>query len=358
MANPLMKKAETFGAYTLTVEEPGRIGFTALDRQTLAADGVRIRTLHSGISAGTEMTAFLGTNPYLQKRWNPETRLFEEGIKSWSYPMPAIGYEEVGEIVELGAAVTDLAIGQQVWGAWGHKSEHVASADWVKERLMPDGLDPVYGIFSQIGGIALNAVLDSNLHIGETVAIFGQGALGLMVTQLLKASGGEVIAIDRLPSRLEAAKANGADHVINGAETDAATAIRALTGGRGADVCIEITGAYPALHDAIRAAAYNSRVVVSGFFQGDGKGLRLGEEFHHNRIDLVCSQIGGLNPAIDHRWNRLRLDQTIIKLLAQGKVDYAKLISHRFKAGEAQKAFDLLRHSPQDALQVVLDFAD
>jgi threonine dehydrogenase-like Zn-dependent dehydrogenase len=131
-----------------------------------------------------------------------------------------------------------------------------------------------------------------------------------------------------------------------------------LTGGRGADVSIEITGSYHALHDAIRSTAYNSRVVVSGFFQGDGKGLRLGEEFHHNRIELVCSQIGGVSPSLDHRWSRMRLDQTIMKLLGQGTVDFRKLVSHTSKASEAQKAFNILRHTPNDALQIVLDFTE
>jgi threonine dehydrogenase-like Zn-dependent dehydrogenase len=345
-------------AFTLTVEEPMRIGMAALPDQALKPSEVRIKTLYSGISAGTEMTAFMGSNPYLEKRWNPDKKLFENGTSSWSYPMPAIGYEEVGEIVELGKSVTGIKEGQLIWGFWGHKSHHVAEASWVMERFMPKGLDAINGIYSQIGGIALNAVLDSNVHLGERVAVFGQGVPGLMVTQLLKASGAEVIAVDRLAKRLDAAKLSGADHVVDGTKGDVAEAIKKLTGGRGADVCIEITGSYHALHDAIRSVAYNSRVVVSGFFQGDGKGLRLGEEFHHNRIDLVCSQIGGVNPSIDHRWNRLRLDQTVMNLLAQGKIDFKKLISHTFKAKDAQAAFDILRHTPNDALQIVLDFTE
>lgn len=342
--------------YALTVEAPGRIGFSAYDERPLAADEVRLATLYSGISAGTEMTAFLGSNPYLHKRWNPGRRLFEEAEATWEFPMPAIGYEEVGEIVEVGVEVAGLAPGQLVWGAWGHKSSHVAAGQWARARLLPGGLHPVCGIFSQIGAIALNAVIDAGIHLGESVAVFGQGVPGLMVTQLVKASGAEVIAVDRLASRLEAATASGADHVINSAEADPAEAIKALTGGRGADVSIEIAGAYGALHDAIRSTAFNSRVIVSGFFQGEGRGLRLGEEFHHNRIELVCSQIGGLSRATDHRWDRLRLDQTTMRLLARGKVDFRKLISHTFPARESQRAFDLLRDTPNEALQVVLDF--
>jgi threonine dehydrogenase-like Zn-dependent dehydrogenase len=194
-------------AYTLTVVEPTIIGTAPLDDRPLDENEVRIKTLYSGISAGTEMTAFLGSNPYLTKRWNAQKQLFEDGASSWGYAMPAIGYEEVGEVVDIGTLVKGIEKGQMVWGAWGHKSHHTASADWARERLMPKGPDATSGIFSQIGAIALNAVLDSNVHIGEQVAVFGQGVPGLMVTQLLKASGAEVIAVDRLAKRLEAAKA-------------------------------------------------------------------------------------------------------------------------------------------------------
>lgn len=343
-------------AYTLTVEEPGRIGRQDLPAQDLAPNEVRIETLYSGISAGTEMSAFRGTSPYLSKHWNPELRLFERGDSSMSFPMPAIGYEEVGQIVEVGKGVTRLRSGQIIWGNWGHRSEKIATEDWASERVLAEGVSPRLGIFAQIGAIALNAVIDANIHVGEYVAVFGQGVPGQLVAQLAKANGGTVIAVDRMAQRLEVASAAGAHHTIDASSADPADVIKALTGGRGADVSIEMSGAYPALHEAIRATAYNSRVVVSGFFQGEGKGLLLGEEFHHNRIELVCSQIFGVSPSVDHRWDRLRLDQTFMALVADGRVTPDRIISHVVPAAEAQSAFELLTERPEEALQVVLDF--
>jgi 2-desacetyl-2-hydroxyethyl bacteriochlorophyllide A dehydrogenase len=344
--------------YTLMLEAPKKIGIQHYEEKELAPDEVRIKTLYSGISAGTELTAYRGSNPYLTKQWDAEQKLFRYDQSSWSYPMPAIGYEEMGEIIELGSAVKDLKIGDKVWGAWGHKSSHTAKAEWAKVRLLPQGLEPQCGIFSQIGAIALNAILDADIHLGETVAVFGQGVPGLMITQLVKASGAKIIAVDRLEARLEEAKKCGADHLVNSGNVDAAQTIKDLTGGRGADISIEITGIYAALHDAIRATAYNSRVIVSGFFQGDGKGLFLGEEFHHNRIELVCSQIGGVSRRLDHRWDRLRLDHTIMQLQAEKKIDFKRLISHTFPAQQAQEAFTLIDERPAEVLQVVLEFGD
>ncbi|MEE3922352.1 zinc-binding dehydrogenase [Micromonospora sp. BRA006-A] len=81
--------------------------------------------------------------------------------------------------------------------------------------------------------------------------------------------------------------------MVDAAADSPAAALRAATDGRGADVCLELSGAYPALHEAIRATAHAGRVVAAGFYQGYAHGLELGEEFHHNRIQLVAAQVPG-----------------------------------------------------------------
>ena len=323
----------------------------------LEADQVRLRTLYSGISAGTELTAYRGSNPYLSKRWNEATRLFEAGDRtSFRYPIDGWGYEEVGEIVEVGADVTRVRTGDVIYGAWGHRSHHIAREAWAADRVLPEGLDPMAGVFSQIGAIALNGVLDADIHVGESVALFGQGVPGLLCGQLARLNGGDVIAVDGIARRLELARELGARHTIDFTATDAATEVKALTGGRGADVSIEITGFASALQDAVRATAYNSRVIAAGFFQGGATALLLGEEFHHNRITIVCSQISGVSRSLDHRWSELRLAQTFIRLCAEGRVQTQPLVSHVLPSAEAGEAFRLLHEQPQDCVQVVLDF--
>ena len=87
--------------------------------------------------------------------------------------------------------------------------------------------------------------------------------------------------------------------------------------------------------------------MVSGFPQGEATGLFLGEEFHHNRIAVVCSQISGVSPEVDHRWNVPRLERTVIELAAAGRLDVTSLVSHTFPAAEVAQAFALLAESPE-----------
>jgi threonine dehydrogenase-like Zn-dependent dehydrogenase len=121
---------------------------------------------------------------------------------------------------------------------------------------------------------------------------------------------------------------------------------------------MEVTGNYHALHEAIRTVAYSSRVCVAGFMQGEGAGLRLGEEFHHNRVAVIASQISGVAPALQHRWNEYRLASTAIQLASEGKLQLADLISHELPVSEAGAAFAMLDEKPHEALQVVLTFEE
>jgi 2-desacetyl-2-hydroxyethyl bacteriochlorophyllide A dehydrogenase len=319
---------------------------------------VRVRTLVSGISAGTELTTYLGTNPYLTRRWDPARRLFLDGTSTAPYPVTGVGYEEVGEVVEIAQGVAGVEIGDLVWGIWGHRTDGLLDANLVRAQLLPPGLDPLVGVFARVGAVALNAVLDADVHIGETVAVFGQGVIGLLATRLAALSGTDVVAVDTSAPRLALAERFGARHTVRTGEQSPAEVVRALTGGRGADVCLEMSGVPAALNEAIRTVGYGGRVIASGFYQGGGGALHLGEEFHHNRVSVVSSQISGVASRHTPRWTRERLHREFMRLVGEGRVDPRPLISAVVPAREVADAFDRLTHNHGDLLQVVLDFRE
>jgi 2-desacetyl-2-hydroxyethyl bacteriochlorophyllide A dehydrogenase len=341
----------------LKMTAPRTIDFETYEEKVLSPGEVRLQMLYSGISAGTQLTLYRGTNPFVSKKWNNDLKIFEGPQEGGLYPAyGGWGYEEVGRVVETGSTVKSVKIGDLVFGAWGHRSSQVVEESFAQSHRMPEGLEPVSGIFAQMGAIALNAILDADIHVGETVAVFGQGVPGQIVSQLAKLNGATVVAVDLDDRRLAYSKKFGADVVLNPKNCDAAMEIRKLTENRGADVCIEISGFTPALHEAVRATCYSGRVVCSGFFQGNANGLFLGEEFHHNRINIVGSQIFGVNPSLTYRWNKLRMEQTIMELQKGGKIDLRGLISHIVPFREAPKAYDMLDKGTEECLQVVLEF--
>ena len=336
--------------------EPRRARLVDEEPQPVDAGSVRIRTEFSGISAGTELTAYRGMNPYLERRWDAERRLFVPGAQTLAFPIVGWGYEEVGVVVEVGARAEGVGVGDRVWGSWGHRSETVQPADRAGMRILDPAADARIGVFSKIGAIALNAVLDARLHPGETVVVFGLGVPGQLAASLAASAGARVIGVDLHEARRALARSRGIEEVLDPADGDVAALVRDLTAGRGADVAIEFTGAASALHEAIRTVGYDSRVVVSGFHQGDAVGLRLGEEFHHNRITLVSSQISGVAPDLRHRWDEHRLAATAIDRAVRGELPVLDLISHTLPAAEVADAFRLVDTDPRSTLQVVLDF--
>ncbi len=346
----------------LTLTAPRHVELLPEPPTALPPGHVRVRTLYSGISAGTELTLYRGTNPHVVRPWDPARRLFGASAPGATagaaYPNAAWGYSEVGEVVELapGTPPGPVSPGTLVWGMWGHRSEAVLPLATVAGRVLPVGLDPVCGTFARVGAVALNAVLAADLHVGETVAVFGQGVLGLIATQLAALNGARVVAVDTLPARRDAALAHRAALALDPLADDVAVTVRELTDGRGADVCIEISGSYPGLQEAIRTAAPGGRVVASGFYQGDGLGLRLGEEFHHNRIQLVSSQISAAPAGLAERWTPERLHRTVIDLIAAKELDVLSTVSRIVPAAGAADAYARLDADPSAELQVVLDF--
>lgn len=332
------------------------------DEAVLEAAQVRVRTIYSGISAGTELTAYRGTSPHVTRHWDADSRLFTDGATHPSFPVTVLGYEEIGEVVEISsdAQVTGfppLVLGDRVWGTWGHRTTAVIDGAVAASRRLPAHADPRLGIFSHIGAVALNAVIDADIHVGETVVVFGLGVPGQIVAQLARLNGARVIGVDAIESRRDLAEHLGTSTVLDSTEP-VAELVREMTGSRGADVAIEISGNARALHEAVRTVAYNSRVVAAGFQQGDGLGLRLGEEFHHNRIQLVSSQISGSGLTVSHRWDRLRLNRTVLDLAVDGTLDLLPLITHTVALHEVADAYRMLDERAHEALQVVIDMTE
>src|SRR5690349_21184546 len=194
----------------LVLNAPRELGFQTYEDVPLKPDELRIQTLYSGISAGTELTFYRGTNPYLSKHWDAEKRLFTpESDATFAYPVMNLGYEEVGEVIEVGANVTDIPLGTHVFGTWGHRTRHVANLDYVRPRLMPEGAEPIFGISTHFGSIALSGFHNATIRLGDTVAIVGMRALGQMVAMMARRAGGRIRASHLHETRLQRAERLG-----------------------------------------------------------------------------------------------------------------------------------------------------
>ena len=243
---------------------------------------VVIEAVASGISAGTEMNVYRGLAPQWRKRQDPTTRLFMESKEpDWTYPS-RYGYASVGRILEVGAEVQRLTPGDLVFSYTPHGSYAVVPAEQVV--ALGDLPDPEQGVFFANLSTACNGVLDAHPPLGATVVVSGLGVIGQLVTRLVSRTGpSQLIAADMIENRRTLARSHGATHVIDPACEPLAETVRDLTGGRGADIIIEVSGAAPALNEAIRTVGYNGLVIAMSWYGGTFETLDLSGEFHHNR---------------------------------------------------------------------------
>jgi 2-desacetyl-2-hydroxyethyl bacteriochlorophyllide A dehydrogenase len=336
----------------LLVTGPRACGVVERQERAIAPSEVRARALFSGISHGTELQLWRGTSPFRGKRFDPELRLFVEGEDETAYPI-RIGYEWVGRVDEVGGEVQAVRAGELVHLPRPHADEHVFGVDAAAGLpfTLPRGLDPERATLLQTTTIALQAVHDASLKLGDRVAVFGLGAFGLLTVQLARLQGAAwIAAVDPIAGRRSLASELDADLVLDPTESDVGLELRRLD-GVGVDVAVEFSGSGSALRQAMRAVRVGGTVVAAGFY-GESE-LALGEEFHHNRLTLVASMGGWASPPREPRWPRARARSLAAELLAGGRLRTDALITHRFPLDEAGSAYELIDGRPEEVVRAV-----
>ncbi|RME85290.1 MAG: hypothetical protein D6775_03205 [Caldilineae bacterium] len=339
---------------------PRRVELVPYHEAPLQPHQVRAQALLSGISHGTELNLYRGTAPFADKTFDPDLRLF---LPRQEAPTPtALGYEWVGRVSEVGEAVTTFRPGDLVHLLLPHRQTQTFDPDDVPFHThvvpLPSALRPEDAIFLALAGVALQAVHDARIKVGDRVAVFGLGVIGLFVVQLARLNGAAWIdAVDLYPLRRELAIRFGADRVLDPSAHDVGYEIKRASPHRGADVAIEVSGHDAALHEAIRSVRMGGSVVAAGFYQGGASNLRLGEEWHHNRITMVSSMAAWGCPHRDHPlWDRTRIHETVVALLAAGRLQTEGMLTHRIPFEEAATAYELIDRHPEQVVKVALTY--
>lgn len=306
---------------------------------------VRVVATASAVSHGTEMLVFRGQIPEGLELDLPTLR------GSFDFPIK-YGYASAGRVVEAGADVRRLKPGDPVFVHHPHQSTYVVP-EAMPVRL-PDGLDPTLGVFLANVETAANVVIDAAPRLGERVAVFGQGVIGLLITQLLRRTGpGQIIVVEPVARRRELARQVGADVALD-ANADVVSAIRELTDGAGVDLVIEASGSVGALDRALETLAFGGTCVVCSWYGTKPVQLRLGGPFHHRRLRIVSSQVSTIDAALQPRWTQQRRLALARDLLAD--LELGALISHRIPVEQAAEAYALVDQHADQTVQVILTY--
>jgi threonine dehydrogenase-like Zn-dependent dehydrogenase len=322
---------------------------------------IRVRTEFGAPKHGTELHGYRADSPFADSHWDPEWKAFLPGGEPGGLFPQRLGNIAVGTVVEVGSGVEGVAVGDRVAGygplretqtwAWGTPGAYPGV------RKMPTGLSWQSAVCLDPATVALGGIRDGQVRLGDRVAVFGLGAIGLLAVQLARAAGASLVAaVDPISLRREVAAQTGADLTLDPSATDAGLEIRRATGKLGVDVAVETSGSASAFHHAIRGLAFGGTLAVIAWYNEFRGGLDLGREAHFNRPTLVFARAES-EPHRDHpRWNNRRQADVAWELLAKGKLDGVKVVLPIVRFEDVIEAYREIDEHPERCVKLGVAF--
>ncbi len=288
--------------------------------------------------------------------WFSEGGIGDAGLK---HPL-VLGHEFAGELAEGRRVAVDPAIPCRKC-EWclggnpnlcpdvrfaGHETVDGALREvlaWDEQCLfaLPDSLSYEDGVMLEPLGVAIHAVDLAHLKPGMTVGVFGCGPIGLLIVQLAKLSGAaNIVATDKLPHRVDAARALGADRALITDGKPDVSPILAAAGGRGVDVAFEAAGEQGAVEDAFAAVIPGGKVVLAGI-PGEDK----------TSFSASTARRKGLTIKLVRRMKHTY--PRAIEMVSRGMVDVHSLVTHRFPLEKAAEAFAVAER--REGLKIIIE---
>jgi predicted dehydrogenase/threonine dehydrogenase-like Zn-dependent dehydrogenase len=344
---------------------------------------VIVQPVRSLISSGTETADIhresllknVADNPgHIRTVWNVMKNAgplatFDEVRARLNTDYAVLGYSGAGVIVNKHETVLDLEIGDPVaYGGEGTgHGERIRTGRQLVANI-PSGVGFDEAAFTTLGSIALNAVRIAQISLGDVVAVIGQGLVGQLVTQLVRAQGGVALAVDLRQERVDRARQLGAHHG-QVAGPGLRESVAALTGGRGVDCAIVAAAAKnsaPA-RQALEICRDRGRIVVVGAIQMEFPW----PEMYIKEIQLFMARAygpGSYDPSYEKlgrdypfgyvRWTENRNMQEFLRLLEQRQVNVQPLITHRFPLEQAAQAYAEILRERSTSLAVLLEYPE
>jgi predicted dehydrogenase len=368
-----------------------RTGKLAL--KNVPAPGVRaghllVRTKASLISAGTErmvvdfakksLASKAKARPDLVKKVLEKAK--KEGLwNTWKAvmarldePLP-LGYSAAGEVVAVGAGLEgEFRVGDRVAMAGAGIANH-AELNAVPRNLVariPDTVTDEEACYGTVGAIAMHAVRNMQVGLGDVVAVIGCGLVGQMAMRFLALAGARVVALDYAEDRLQLAQGLGVELALK-PDADAARAVMDLSDGRGADAVLNAaaTSSSEPLSLAADLARDRARIVMVGLtgtefpyqtFMQKELNLTVSRSYGPGRYDPDFEGRGVKYPEGWVRWTETENLAEVLRLMVPtraSRLDVGLLTTHTFPIETAEKAYDLVTGGTERCLGVVLSYS-
>lgn len=323
------------------------------DDPPLGSAEIRVRSERSAFKHGTGLRAYRADTRDYTAPFDFEKRLHREGESATpEYPIH-LGNMTVGTVTEVGEEVERFAVEDRVYGHLPIRETHTVSVEEI--HPVPERMSAAAVLYSDPARVGLHVVRAGGVRPGDTVAVFGAGAIGQMTAQIAHHAGARTVWVSEpLARRREAAREHGA-RVVDPTDTDVGERIKGTTtagGEAGVDAALETSGAYPGLHDAVRSTAFGGTVASCGYYTGDPSGLHLGGEWHRNNLEMRSVRPPS-EPLRDHPlWDFDRLEEEAFRLLRVGRLSPDGLLDPVLPIDRADEGVGLIDERPGESIKL------
>ena len=318
----------------------GQAALQEFDLPDMADDSVRVRTLYSLMSIGTEISI-------LNRKYDPGTHY----DRIFGFPQLKTGVQAVAEVEATGASVTDFAEGDRIYMRMAHGSHQVMPESLLSP--IPDAVDSKSACWCGLAKTAFRAACAAPFDLGRQVLIIGAGPVGQMAVRWARSANTGLLAVSDLSERrLAHARRGGATHSLCGDVAGQLEEIGEMNGGTGPDVVVEATGSPTVFPGALAAAARFGKVILLG---------DTGYPDHQHLTSDVMTK--GLTIQATHDshdregWTQRKVDELFFASLIAGRFDVGGLITHEFSPEDCTEAYALAVERRGDAMGILFDWS-
>lgn len=314
-----------------------------LTQETRPVEGSRVmvKMEYTVVSGGTERACLMAL---------PNTPL--------TFPN-SLGYCGVGRVVEIGPDVKKVAVGDRVLVYHGIHTQYNVVPEADVTKVEDDSIDSLDASIVIIASMGLGGVRRLELELGESAMVMGLGLLGMFAVQFCRLSGANpVIAADLNPVRRELALKLGADYALDPSAPDFAEQVKKLTGGKGVNGCVEVTGISAAMKQALECSAREGRISLLGCTRISDCSVDYYAQVHRPGVKLIGAH-NMVRPKVDsrpHCWTHHDDCRAILGLIAGKRLDTRSIISRVVKPEECPEIYNQLCNDKNFPMGTVFDW--
>lgn len=325
---------------TIVFTAPQTAEYLDYETQPMTDSSVAVKMEYTVISGGTERASIMCM---------PNT-----GTK---YPR-FLGYCGVGHVVEVGSQVTSVVPGDRVLVYHGHHSIYNVVPE-IKVTKVTQDVDSLEAAFVIISTMGLGGVRKLEIELGESAMVMGLGLLGMFSVQFLRLSGAyPVIAADLNPERRKLALQLGADYALDPADPNFVQTVKDITGGKGVNATVEVTGVSKAMKQALECAARQGRISLLGCTRVSDCAVDYYTQVHRPGVKLIGAH-NMVRPKVEsypHHWTHQDDCKAVLNLLAAGRIQIRPIISRVVKPQDAPQIYKQLCEDPMFPMGTVFDW--